>query len=251
MLAPTTTSPHHPEAPRAAEAARHGAAPLDLCRLAGAAAWARLPAAVQRRFAPAHAAVTYHGHMDLRCSRAGRVFAALARLWGGPLAAMNAQAVPTTVNVQDDGRGGVVWERCFHAGAGAGAHSACCTVRSTKELDAAGGLRERTDGGLSMSLDVLEDGGALVFVSRRFWWVLGGRWCIPVPARLTPGICRVAHTDLGGGRFRFTLSMVHPWWGETFHQSGVFTDPAGDAPGPCSAGSASPPDALPSAPSEA
>ncbi|RYF52847.1 MAG: hypothetical protein EOO29_57410, partial [Comamonadaceae bacterium] len=40
--------------------------------------------------------------------------------------------------------------------------------------------------------------------------------------------CRVAHTDLGAGQFRFTLSMVHPLWGETFHQSGVFTDPVVD-----------------------
>jgi len=46
-----------------------------------------------------------------------------------------------------------------------------------------------------------------------------------VPAWLTPGVCRVTHTDLGQGFFRFTLSMVHPLWGETFHQTGVFADP--------------------------
>jgi hypothetical protein len=37
----------------------------------------------------------------------------------------------------------------------------------------------------------------------------------------------VVHTDLGAGRFRFTMSMVHSLWGETFYQSGVFSDPAG------------------------
>ncbi|NUT15117.1 MAG: DUF4166 domain-containing protein, partial [Cupriavidus sp.] len=41
----------------------------------------------------------------------------------------------------------------------------------------------------------------------------------------SPGQCRVEHRDLGGGHFRFSLCMVHPLWGETFHQSGVFTDP--------------------------
>jgi hypothetical protein len=51
----------------------------------------------------------------------------------------------------------------------------------------------------------------------------------PVPAWLTPGVCRVTHTDLGHGFFRFTLAMVHPLWGETFHQSGVFADPACDS----------------------
>lgn len=212
------------------------ARPLDLPALAGPAAWARLPRAVQRRFAAAHADVAYEGVMELRCSRIGHVFAALARFWGGPLTHLNTTGLPATVRVSDNGRGGVVWERCFHSGNGShsngnsndtGIHSSDCTVRSTKELGTDGGLVERTEGGLSMSLDVLEEDGALVFRSRRFLWVLG-RLRIPVPALLTPGTCRVAHTDLGAGQFRFTLSMVHPWWGETFHQSGVFTDPVAD-----------------------
>ncbi|WP_010458374.1 DUF4166 domain-containing protein [Acidovorax radicis] len=207
---------------------------LDLPALAGAAAWARLPAAVQRRFGTAHADVSYHGHMDLRCSLIGHVYAALTRAWGGPLTHINTTALPATVNVSHNGRGGVVWERRFHTGAdtengtNSGTHhGADRTVRSTKELGTDGTLLERTDGGLAMSLDVLEEDGALVFRSRRFWWVLAGLR-IPVPTLLTPGTCRVAHTDLGAGQFRFTLSMVHPLWGETFHQSGVFTDPVVD-----------------------
>lgn len=203
---------------------------LDLPALAGAAAWARLPAAVQRRFGTAHADVSYHGHMDLRCSLIGHVYAALTRPWGGPLTHINTTALPATVNVSHNGRGGVVWERRFHTGTDTnnGAHQgADRTVRSTKELGTDGTLLERTDGGLAMSLDVLEEDGALVFRSRRFWWVLAGLR-IPVPTLLTPGTCRVAHTDLGAGQFRFTLSMVHPLWGETFHQSGVFTDPVID-----------------------
>ncbi|WP_300456820.1 DUF4166 domain-containing protein [Acidovorax sp.] len=203
---------------------------LDLPALAGPAAWARLPAAVQRRFGTAHASVTYHGHMDLRCSLIGHVYAALARAWGGPLTHINTSGLPATVHVSHNGRGGVVWERRFHTGAAADADSingTDRTVRSTKELGTDGTLLERTDGGLAMSLDVLEEDGALVFRSRRFWWVVAGLR-IPVPALLTPGTCRVAHTDLGAGRFRFTLSMLHPLWGETFHQSGVFTDPVID-----------------------
>lgn len=192
---------------------------LDLPALVGTAGWARLPQAVQYRFAVAHADVTYHGRMDLRCSAIGHVYATLARVLGGPLTHMNADAVPTTVRVSDNGHGGVVWERCFHA------ERDERTVRSTKELGVDGGLLERTDGGLSMSLDVLEEAGTLVFRSRRFWLVWG-RLRLPVPALLTPGTCRVVHTDLGGGLFRFMLSMVHPLWGETFHQSGVFADPS-------------------------
>jgi hypothetical protein len=46
-----------------------------------------------------------------------------------------------------------------------------------------------------------------------------------VPQLLTPGTCRVEHRDEGPGHFRFTLSMRHPVWGTTFHQTGVFADP--------------------------
>ncbi len=194
---------------------------LDLRALVGAAGWSRLPAAVQYRFGVAHANLTFEGHMDLRCSFIGHIYAALARVLGGPLTHMNTRAVPTTVRVSDNDLGGVIWERCFHTGT----QGQDRTVRSTKEVGADGGLLERTDGGLSMSLDVFEEDGALVFQSRRFWLVLG-RLRLPVPALLTPGTCRVAHTDLGAGLFRFTLSMVHPLWGETFHQSGVFADPS-------------------------
>ena len=226
MFALFTSTAANPTARTSPGATAPQARPLDLPALAGPAAWARLPRAVQRRFAAAHADVAYEGVMELRCSRIGHVFAALASFWGGPLTHLNTTGLPATVRVSDNGRGGVVWERCFHSGSGS--HSGDCTVRSTKELGTDGGLVERTDGGLSMSLDVLEEDGALVFRSRRFFWVLGSLR-IPVPALLTPGTCRVAHTDLGAGQFRFTLSMVHPWWGETFHQSGVFTDPIADA----------------------
>lgn len=199
---------------------------LDLPALVGAAAWSRLPAAVQRRFSVAHDDVTYEGQMDLRCSLIGHIFALLARPLGGPLTRLNACAVPTKVRVFSNAHGGVVWERAFHAGR----PGLTCIVRSTKEVGLDGSLLERTEGGLSMSLDVFEEHSALVFRSRRFGLVLGlgrlGVLRLPVPTILTPGTCRVKHTDLGEGRFLFTLRMVHPLWGETFHQSGVFVDPA-------------------------
>ena len=194
---------------------------LDLPALMGGAAWARLPAAVRRRFGAGHAAATYVGRMELRCSTMGRAFAALARLFGGPLSGVTSTAVPTSVRVFDDGRGGMVWERSFHTDGARAPH----VVRSIKQRGADGGLVERTDGGLAMALDVFEEGGALVFESRRFTLMLG-RLRLPVPAFMTPGTCRVTHTDLGGGLFRFDLDMLHPLWGHTFHQSGVFADPA-------------------------
>ena len=202
-----------PEAPRG----------LDLAALVGPAGWQRLPAAVRRRFGVGHGAATYVGRMTLRCSPVGRVFAALARVFGSPLSGVTDDAVPASVRVFGDGRGGMVWERSFHTLEAGAPH----LVRSTKELGADGGLFERTDGGLGMGLRAFEDGGALVFESHGFYLALG-RTRLRVPALLTPGTCRVVHTDLGDGLFRFDLDMVHPLWGRTFHQSGVFVDPVAD-----------------------
>lgn len=191
------------------------ATPLDLSALLGPAAWARLPAAVQRRFAAGHAPATYRGRMDMRCSPLGLVLASLVKPLRSPLAAANARGVPTTVCVRAEGAG-VIWERHFDGGVG--------RVCSTKELDRAGRLQERTRGGLGMALDIFEHDGALVFQSRRYFLDLGPLR-LAMPRLLSPGTCRVEHRDLGDGLFRFTLSMTHPVWGETFHQTGVFADP--------------------------
>lgn len=213
MLTPTLTS-----FVPAADAARH----LDLADYVGAAGWARLPAAVRRRFGAGHPDVDYSGRMDLRCSAIGRIYAGLSRAFGSPLTSLQARGLAATVRVRGNDEGGVVWERVFGDAASGVAGGAI--VRSTKEPGAEGQLNERTDGGLAMALDVFEEDGTLVFQSRRFFLALGPLR-VPVPQWLSPGQCRVTHTDLGGGDFRFTLSMRHPLWGETFHQSGVFTDP--------------------------
>jgi hypothetical protein len=208
----------HPEALHRTE--RSATRPLDLAALTGAAAWQRLSPAIRRRFAAAHHDTVYAGAMDLRASFIGCCHAAAATLFGGPLIAHRASGVPVTVRVQDDGDGGVVWERAL-ALPGAVAPRA---LRSTKRLEADGALHECVQGGLSMRLRVTVEQGALVFTSTAYFLRLG-RWRCPVPAWLAPGVCRVEHRDEGPGRFRFTLTMTHRWWGETFHQTGVFADP--------------------------
>jgi len=105
--------------------------------------------------------------MDLRSSRIGCLHALAARLFGGPLTRINATGIPTEVRAHDNGRGGVVWERRFH---GRGVR----VVRSTKELGTDGGLWERTDGGLSMSLDVFEEDGAWSFAAAASGWCWAG-----------------------------------------------------------------------------
>ncbi|UXH77142.1 DUF4166 domain-containing protein [Roseateles amylovorans] len=190
------------------------AAVLHLDQLMGPDAWARLPAAVRRRFDAHAAAVCYRGRMDLRCSRLGRLLAWLAWPLRGPLLPHCAKDVAAEVTVSADGQGGVVWSR----------HMGRRTVQSVKRAHPEHGVLERTRGGLAMALDVFEDQGALVFQSRHYLWCLGPVR-LRLPDWLSPGCCRVEHRDLGDGRFRFTLTMTHPRWGLTFEQTGDFVDP--------------------------
>lgn len=193
---------------------RATAAPLHLQELLGAESWARLPAAVRRRF-DAHAGpATYRGHMNLHCSRLGRLLAWLAWPLRGPLVPQCALGVPTEVTVAADGQGGVVWSRRMGQR----------TVESVKRAHPDAGVLERTRGGLAMALDVFEERGALVFQSRHYLWCLGPIH-LRLPDWLSPGCCRVEHRDLGAGRFRFTLTMTHARWGATFQQIGEFDDP--------------------------
>lgn len=197
---------------------------VDIAALLGPDAWSRLAPAVRRRFAAGHMAapITYAGRMQLRRSRAGWLIALLAGALGSPLPVAQADDCPTDVAVSSDGRGGIVWARSIHLPGGA-----VQRVVSTKRIgsgQAAGRLLECVRGGLGMVLDVSERDGALVFESRRYFLAVGPL-TLPLPHVLTPGRCIVTHADAGPSRFRFTLSMHHPLFGETFRQDGLFRDP--------------------------
>ena len=217
--------------------AEQGHPPPDFAHLVGRRGWARLHPDIRRRFAPGHARtpVTYAGQMLIDRSGAGFVFAALAGLLGGPLPIRTGRDVPAAVTVRADGQGGVVWERTLRLRPNG---SVTC-VRSTKRTDGDGALIECVDGGLGMVLAVFEAAGALVFESRSYFLRLPflgllslglpvrgprhGR--LPIPAFLTPGRCRVAHSAVSPSLFRFTLEMTHPVFGRTFFQIGLFNDP--------------------------
>jgi len=206
---------------------REQATEPDFRTLVGREGWRRLDADIRRRFAPGHArtAIHYRGRMDVERSAVGLVFATLALLIGAPLPLGRAGNVPTIVRVSEDRDGGVVWERRLFLNPDR--PPAC--IRSTKRLGPsdsilAGTLLECVDGGLGMVLAVFEEGRSLVFESRSYFLDLAGIR-IPIAALLTPGRCRVTHAAVAPTRFRFTMEMVHPFWGRTFHQTGLFNDP--------------------------
>lgn len=202
-------------APSSSASSASTAEALHLDQLIGPDAWSRLAPAVRRRFGAKAGPVSYQGHLDLRCSRLGRLLAWLAWPLRGPLVPTCATQVPTEVTVTPDGHGGVVWSR----------RMGDRIVQSVKRAHPTHGVLERTRGGLAMALDVFEEEGALVFQSRHYLWCVGPIR-LRVPTLLSPGRCRVEHRDLGqDGRFRFTLTMTHPCWGVTFEQTGEFIDP--------------------------
>ena len=213
--------------PRACKAPAAGARGADVRArdpdfrgLLGEAAWARLPPAVQARFAAgAHAApCVYAGRMSVRASWLGALFAHACRLIGTPLAPWVGEDVPVDVAVSAAPAGGVTWARSYRFEG-----RAPVGVSSRKVMSRAG-LLEVVRGGLGMRLVVREEAGALMFRSQGYVLQIGA-WTLPLPGLLTPGEAWVEHRDLGGGAFRFSLRFVHPLAGETIFQSGVFHDP--------------------------
>ncbi len=203
---------------------RPSAAP-DFAALLGARAWNELPPAVRRRFAMAahHKVRDYRGAMQVRASLTGRLAAQVCRLIGTPLAPFTGENVPVTVTVRPLSGGALAWDRLY---ALPGRRPVLVTSR--KVMDRALGLMEVVRGGVGMTLDLSVEDGALHFRSRRYFWDLAGLR-LRLPLLLTPGEAHVVHADVGGGRFEFTLSFTHPWFGLLFFQTGRFSDPQEEA----------------------
>jgi len=185
----------------------------------GTEAWTRLPAAVRERFADTAAAVEYAGAFEIvRASLLGRVFAWLGTLVGTPVAPRVEDNVEARVRVRPDAQG-VAWDREYRWADGA-RH----LVRSTKVVEL-GKLIEKLPARLCMPLDTFEEGGVLHFVSRGYYFDLGPgdlQLRLWVPRMLSPGVTHVEHIDLGHGWFRFTMTVMHPLFGEVFFQTGRF-----------------------------
>lgn len=217
----------YPSAVRAAP--RPSAAPLQRQRaphglkgLLGEAAWGRLPAAVQMRFANPLQFAQYVGEFEIvRASRLGKSLAWLCQLIGTPIAPRTGVRVPAIVRVGPTARG-VEWRREYHW-----PDHPASQVRSTKVIGPSGDLVEELPAGLCMALDLYEVSGALFFVSRRYYFVFTLPWLrrvpqLVLPRMLSPGTTCVEHRDESQGWFRFTMTVTHPLFGELFYQTGRF-----------------------------
>jgi Domain of unknown function (DUF4166) len=187
--------------------------------------WGRLPLAIWRRFSKRFAdgeTVVYVGTVEeASFSLAGWWLAQLARLIGGPLPTGAETGVPMVVAVTEDAAsGGQIWTRMC-----ARSNGFPQVIHSAKRFAGPTGLEEYVGYGVSMALRISVEREALVFRSVGYSLQVGW-WRLPLPIWLTPGDLAVTHSDLGAGRFRFSLEVVHPRFGKLIRQSAVFMEAA-------------------------
>jgi len=164
--------------------------------LLGAAAWARLPAALHSRFGKRlrpGGAITYVGRIvHSRRTWQGWLLAELARLIGAPLPLSDDVGVPAVVSVTEDAAGGgQFWTRVY--------------------------------GRFGIALNVSADEQALHFHSDHYFVQLGQRR-FRLPRWLSPGQLSISHIDFGAEWFAFVLVLDHPLAGEIFSQAGMFRE---------------------------
>jgi hypothetical protein len=187
--------------------------------------WAELPLPVRRRFSKRLAdgnTVVYVGEVtEAWFSRAGFLLAQLARLIGGPLPTARDTRIPSVVTVTEDmATGGQIWTRLY-----ARRNKFPQVIHSSKRFAGPTGLEEHVGCGVGMTLRVLVENHALTFRSERYFVQCGGlRFALPAWA--SPGVLTVAHTEIGEGRFMFSLDVTHPHFGPLIRQSAIFQEAA-------------------------
>ena len=196
---------------------------LRFRKLLSDADWQALPMPVRQRFSkrvgPGDSVVYVGEIVEMRMSRAGWWLAQLARLAGAPLPVSVETGVPAVVTVTEDAAaGGQVWTRLY-----ASRYGFPQVINSAKRFQGATGLEEHVGAGIGMSLRVGVRDGVLVFDSVCYFATIAGLRLV-LPRWLTPGDLEVTHTELGRGRFAFSLRIVHPFAGELIYQRGVFAD---------------------------
>ncbi|MBO9435281.1 DUF4166 domain-containing protein [Ruegeria sp. R13_0] len=197
---------------------------LRFKNLLGAAAWTRLPRAIQRRFSKRlmdDASLAYQGRVtQMQMNTVGRALALALRAIGAPLpfdrTSIGRSAVVTVT--EDPATGGQFWIRQYGRAAGFPQ-----MVGSSKRFAGPTGLEEYIGFGIGISLKLESTTNGLYFVSDRYFLKLGQRR-VPIPKWAEPGRLVVGHEELGHGQFRFTLELAHPLFGRLIWQDATFQD---------------------------
>jgi hypothetical protein len=209
--------------PPAPPANRADLGDLRFRALLGAAEWARLPAAVRRRFSTkafTGQSLVYVGKVtESRMTRIGWALAQACRLIGGPLPTGSDTGTASVVTITDDARaGGQIWTRLYSRSAGFPQ-----VIHSAKRFAGPTGLEEHVGYGVGMTLAIAVEAGTLVFRSVRYFVEIVGRRCY-LPDWLTPGRLTVRHVPIDQSRFVFSLAIDHPRFGRILHQAVQFEE---------------------------
>lgn len=188
-----------------------------------AADWGKLPAAIQRRFTKrlAHGeTVLYRGAVArTKLTSAGWLIAQICRLIGGPLPHRRNATGPAVVAVTEDPSvDGQIWTRLY-----ARDGTFPQVVHSAKRFAGPTGLEEYVGHGIGMALTIHVVRNALVFRSTHYFVELFGLR-LRLPRIVSPGQMEIVHAEEAGGKFSFTLSLVHPWLGRMVHQIAYFEE---------------------------
>ena len=185
--------------------------------------WQRLPGRVRRRFTHALAdgeTTVFVGDVaETRLSLFGIVVSQLLRFVGAPLPLRSSGRVPATVVVTEDARcGGQLWTRIYGCAGGFPQ-----VIHSAKRFCGPTGLAECVGHGVGMALTVHVVDRALVFRSAWYFLRVFGA-TLRLPGFLSPGRVEVVHHEERDGRFSFTLTLTHAWFGEALRQVAFFRD---------------------------
>ena len=190
--------------------------------------WAILPAGIRRRFSKRLSngkTVVYVGRVvETHMSRVGWCLAQAARFIGAPLPTARDANVPSVVTVTEDvATTGQIWTRLYARRLGFPQ-----VINSSKRFSGPTGLEEYIGHCIGMALTVEAQPNALVFKSAGYFLMLG-RHRITLPRLLTPGACRITHTECGARQFEFKLEITHPVFGTLIRQVALFQESPEDA----------------------
>lgn len=192
-------------------------------RLIGPEAWQRLPEKVRHRFSQAidsDGCIVFRGRVvATQLNAFGWILSRLAWVLRSPLPLDHGATGPAVVVVTDVPNADAQnWVRTYLRPCGR-----MQTVSSQKRFCGPTGLEEYLGRGVGMTLVVTEEDRCLKFQSQQFYLDFGG-WRLTLPRFASPGVLTILHKDLGGGWFRFEMSLVHRLFGRMLVQRAEFQD---------------------------
>lgn len=198
----------------------------ELFRKILGAEWSRLHPDIQHRFGknplpgkPLH----YTGQLsELSCSRFGRLLGYLTMpLIKGALLPFNDANFPVDIQVYSKENCASIFKQRIYRLNGRKPVRFTSFMRESSK----GEVLEYVGMGLGMKLVLAVRDGNLHFESDGYFWDLFGVR-IPLPAVLTPGKTFLCHRNNNATQFDIRIEIVHPLFGTSFTQAGVFHETA-------------------------